>query len=156
MSRESEIADYLRADYVLMAILTGGVYTNEEAGVEGLRRGEHSPTKDAFDPATGFLLPCAVVRQRANAPFGGLRDQRLKQTSASQIVEIYFYQDRGHDIADTARDRVYELLEGHPLAQTWPAIWVFDTAPTPDAGPVKNSTVFRSDYQVVSIKRPST
>lgn len=159
MSRESEVADLLRADDTLLSILPGGIFTDQEIGVEGIRRGDddpestnYSPTANAFDE-DGFLRPCALVRQRALVPAFGLRDLKIKHASTSIVVEVYFYQDRGHEAIDAAKDRVYVLLEGHPLSAAWPTAWALETAPVPDAGPLKNSTALRADYQVVSIRR---
>lgn len=155
MSRESEVATYLRADVPLMAILLGGIYEDGVIGVDGIRRGTGSPTADAFDES-GFLRPCALVRQRGEVPFGGLSDQKSKHASTSQVVEVYFYEDRGHTAIDLARQRTYELLQSHRLTATWGLIWALETPPVPDAGPIKNSTALRQDWQVVSIKKPSS
>jgi hypothetical protein len=114
MSRESEVAAYLRLDATLMAILTGGIYEYMEIMPEGIRRGADSPTVSAFD-ANGYLKPCALVKEASLVPYGNLYDEVEKITSTSQRVEIFFYQDRGYSAIQTAKERTYQLLTACPF-----------------------------------------
>lgn len=153
MSRESEVKDVLTANATLMALLTGGIYTSEEVGVEGVRRGVDAPTNAAFDE-NGNLKPCAVVVERGLVPFGQWRDLKEKITPTSQMVGIFFYQFRGHSEVALAKNITYTILEGIRLPASYELSWSFETAPLYDMGPVKNSTVLRQDWQVVSLRRP--
>lgn len=154
MTKESEIAALLLADAPLVAILTGGIYTDQEIGVEGIRRGEDSPTEAAFD-VDGRLLPCAVVRQRGEFPYGDWRSLKEKTVAVSQVVEVYYYEFRGHDQIDLAKYRACEVLEGVRLTDSYPIWWIMETSHIPDVGPVMNATVLRQDWQVISIRRPA-
>lgn len=156
MSKESEVADILRADIELMALLTGGVYTDQEIGVEGIRRSlteeDTNPTKDAFDE-NGILRPCVVIRQAGENIYQNLVLPSEGITAMSQIISIFYYQFRGHDIIDLARQRVYELLFQRQLVRTMP-MWMVNQSPTiPDIGPVQNSTVGTQEWIVVFLKR---
>lgn len=156
MTKESEIADILRADTELMSILTGGVYTDEEIGVEGIRRSlepdDTNPTKGAFT-ADGKLLPCAVVRQGGENIYQNLVLPADGITAMSQVVTIYYYEFRGHVNIDLARQRAYELLFQRQLTRTNP-MWLGSQSPTyPDMGPVQNSTVGIQEWIVVFLKR---
>lgn len=155
MSRETEFKAIMIADSTLMAILTGNVYTMEEVGVEGIRRGEASPTNDAFDPDTGILRPCAVVVQGNLVPFGGLRDLKEKTMSTSQDISIYFYEFRGHAEIAAAKDRTYFLFEGERISSSFEISLINETDFFPDMGPTKNSTVMVQSWQVIAIRRPS-
>lgn len=153
MSAEAEVAELLRADTGLMAILTGGVWTDEEIGVEGIRRGEGSLTNEAFDAATGYLLPCAVVRGRGIVPVQITRSQKNKISGTRQVVEIYFYQFRGHETVDQAKEDAYFLLEGERITDSYPLIWDGDTPHLPDVGPIANSTTVRQDWIVTKMRK---
>jgi hypothetical protein len=152
MSREGQVATLLLADATLEGILTGGIYQNGLIGIEGIRRGADSPTADAFDDSTGFLLPCAVVKDTALVPFGTLRDLAEKIAGASQRVEIYFYEDRGQTAIYAARDRIFSLLEGERFSDTFKIRWIEDRGPFLDVGPVSGATTLRTDYQIISVR----
>jgi hypothetical protein len=154
MSREAEIKSLLIADSELMSILTGSIYTDEEVGIEGIRRGDGSPTENAFD-ADGILKPMAVVRQRGENPYSDVRFQRDKMTATSQAVEIHFYEFRGHSEIEAAAHRTYEILEGERLDRSYPLVWLGDSPPFPDTGPVANSTSVLQEWQVITVKRPT-
>ena len=154
MSREGEIATLLLADAEMVTLTPGGIYTDETLGVEGIRRGEGSPTEDAFD-VDGYLKTCVLVKQRSEVPYGDIRVSKEKITATSQVVEIYFYEFRGHSEIDAAKDRAYEILENERLDSSYPIMWVGETAHVPDVGPVMNSTTLRQDWQIISIKKPT-
>jgi hypothetical protein len=155
MTKEQDLANLLLADSTLMALLTGGVYTDEELGIQGMRRGDDSPTENAFD-ADGVLKPCAVVRQGAETAYGGIRSVKDQITGMTQPIEVYFYEDRGRDVIIAAKQRAYELLENRRLPASYPLIWVGDTPPFYDVGPVANSTTIRQSWRCVFLKRPSS
>lgn len=154
MTRDIEIATFLRTDATLLALVTGGVYAwNEIGGFDGFRRGTGSPTANAFD-ANGFLKPCLMVKMRAPVPFGEIRDLKAKKASASQVAELYYYQDRaGGDTAITpAKERGYILMEGKAFVGAYPARWVLETDPVPDSGPLAGATTVRQDFQIVEVR----
>ena len=150
MSRESEFAARMAGDTALMAILTGGVFEKALTGVEGIAR-ETAPT--AFDGA-GYLLPCALVRQRDEAPDGVVRDFIAQMTSSVQIIEIYLYADagQGYSAIDAAKARLYTLFEGYVLASAFETQWINSLPNLRDMGALKNAAMSRIDFVVYGIK----
>jgi hypothetical protein len=71
------------------------------------------------------------------------------------MVEIYFYEHRGHDEIDPAKLRVFEILEGHRLPGAYEMWWDMETSHLPDVGPIRNSTTVRQDWQIITLRRPS-
>lgn len=154
MSREEQVATLMRADAQLMSILTGGVWTSEDIrGVEGIRRGDDSPTAAAFD-ADGFLLPCALVREDDLVPYSGIRSPGMELVG--QVIFIHFYQMRGHEVIDLAKERNKIVLDQQRLGRSYPIWWLTDSLPVPDSGPLQNSTTISQIWQVVSTQvRPN-
>ena len=153
MSKEQDVVDLLLADSVLTSILTGGIYTDETVSLQGFHRGEDSPTNAAFDE-DGNLLPCAIVRQESEEPYRGLQMPRDQITPTSQAILIFFYQNRERDQIVLAKKRSYQVLQNKRLGKTYPLIWIGDTPPFFDVGPVANSTTIRQDWRCVFLKRP--
>jgi hypothetical protein len=149
MSREAEVAALLEADATLMAILTGGVYTVSELGREGITQ-DSAP--GSFD-SDGYLKPTAIVKQRGIVPAGSINDLREKIKSASQVVEIWLYQDTNFDAIDSAQDRIYTVLQGEPLTGTYEMDWAFTMDRMRDEGALNGASMLRIDFQVVSIRR---
>lgn len=148
MSREADFKTRMAADTTLMAILTGGVYAAGDLGPEGLTR-DTAPS--AFD-ASGFLKPCAVVRERALVPDGWVHDQESQAASARQIVEVWLYQDRGFDKIDSALARLYALFQGYRLGNAFPCEW----AGTPinrqrDEAALRGASMARQDWLVADV-----
>lgn len=152
MSHEGDVATVLRADAELVAILTGGIYTEEEIGIQGIRRGADSPTNDAFD-AEGVLKPTAVVREGAEVGYSTIRSVKDKIAGVTQPIEIYFYQHRDKASIFLAKQRVFELLENRRLSGTYPLIWMGETPVYYDVGPLANSTTVRQDWRCVYLRR---
>lgn len=159
MARDVEVATYLRTDSTLTGILLGGIYAESEiGGIGGFVRGsdnpddsDYSPTAAAFDE-DGFLRPSLMVGDRAQVPFGDVLDLAEQKASASQVTELYFYEDRGHEEIDIAKERAYALMQGHRFSGAYPARWALDTPPVPDTGPLAGNTTIRQDWQIVSIR----
>lgn len=151
MSREEIVANLLRADSEWTDLFTGGTYTDEQLGVEGLRRGEDSPCAQAYDD-DGLLRPCAVVRQSGELPFGDVRNMADGFVAMSQMVMVYTFQMRGHEIVDTGKLISYRILEGQRLQKTYPIWMVAESPPIPDGGPIANSTMFRQDWIAVFVR----
>lgn len=153
MSKEEQVVDILQADSELMAILTGGVYSDEEIGIEGIRRGEGSPTNAAFD-AKGVLKPTAVVREGAEIAYANVHSMKDQIVGITQAIEVYFYQNIDNDAIFAAKKRTYELLQNTRLASTYPLIWMGDTPIFYDVGPVTSAVTLRQDWRCVFLKRP--
>lgn len=154
MTIEEQIVAVLEADNELMALLTGGVYTYQEIGVEGFRRGAESPTSAAFDE-NGELLPSALVRESGVVPFGNVRNPAKGFMAQTQLVAIYLHEMRGHEVITPASERIYELLENRRLVSTYPMWFNAQTAAIPDSGPILNSTSITQDWMVVSMRSAS-
>lgn len=158
MTREADVKAILIADAPLMALLTGGVFTDEEVGVEGIRRSleptDTNPTKDVFD-ADGVLQPCAVVRQRGETLYQNINLVSDQIQAVGQVVQIYYYEFRQAVIIHQAKQRVYELLMGVRVGGSYP-VWRMAESPIfPDTGPVQNSTTAIQDWQIVFLRKPS-
>jgi hypothetical protein len=117
VSRESDIYAILSADATLLATLTGGVYKRESTGIEGVNR---TTTPTAFD-SNGYLRPCALIAERATVPDGVVKDLMARVVSTRVTVEVYLYADSsaGYTPLDTAAARVYALLQGAVLANSF-------------------------------------
>lgn len=153
MNYEEEVAALMRADPPLMAILTGGVYTDGQLGVEGLRREEGMDSFAAFND-DGVLLPCSVIHQRGKIPTGDIYDHEAINVSMRQAVEIYFYQFRGHDKIDSAALRTFFVLFGKRLTKTYPIECQGESGYFYDVGPVENATTQRQEWLVTFIRKP--
>lgn len=151
MTREAEMKALLIADIPLMAILTGGVYTEQEVGVEGFRREDGAPTENAFD-ADGLIKPSVLIREGNILPYGDVRSQKDNFIAVSQTVMLYFFEMRGHDQIDLAKERVKVILKDKRLGRSYPIWWLFDSQPVPDSGPLLNSTTLTQVWQVVSTR----
>lgn len=152
MTKEAEAKAILLADPTIMAILEGGVYTEEELGVEGIRRGDDVPTSAAFD-VEGKLLPCAFIRESGEETYRNVQNPSQGFAAVSQIVVIYFFQMRGSDLVMAAKLRAFEILTGRRLGRSYPIWLMTETAPIPDTGPITNSTTLRQDWMVVSMRQ---
>lgn len=151
MSRESQFETLLEADATLMALLTGGVFTKESTGVEGITR---ETATSAFD-ANGYLKPCALIRERELVPDNAVRDPMAQKTSAAQVVEVWLYADAGagYTAISSAKDRIYTMLEGYQFSgDGFEVQWVNSLGNLRDMGALKNSCMSRIDFIVYSIK----
>lgn len=146
MAIEEDFATRMEADATLMAILTGGVYTAGAVGLEGITR---EATPSAF--SGGYLRPAALVRQRGNVPTFDVVDYIQQVTSASQIVEIYLYEDRGYTNIDAALARLYTLFQGHIMADTFEIRLANVIDRQRDQGSLAGASLARLDWQVVNI-----
>lgn len=151
MSREQQVTDILKGNQALLDIMTGGIYSDQEAGIEGIHRGDDSTTENAFDE-NGNLKPCILVRQDGQVPYGTVRNLKQKFVATSQMVRVYFYQRRGHALIEEAKELVYGILEGYKLEDAYPIWFEYETPYLYDGGPVSNSTVCRQDWQCISIR----
>lgn len=151
MSREQQVANLLKTNAPLVALMTGGIYSDQEVGIEGIHRGEDSTTAAAFDE-NGYLKPCILVRQEGRIPYSDVRNLKDKFVATNQMVRVFFYQFRGHNVSEVAKEMVYGVLEGHKFSDAYPLWFEFETAYFYSAGPVANATVCRQDWNCVSIR----
>jgi hypothetical protein len=152
MTRESEFRDLMLADALLPGLLPGGIYTDQEVGVEGIRRGASSPTADAFD-ARGALLTCAIVREGGLMPYGNTYSLKGGSHGTIQQIYVYFYEMRGKEEVTPAKNRTKEIMNGTRLSDSYPIWWNADSPPIPDDGPIMNATVVRQDWTVIGFNR---
>jgi hypothetical protein len=143
VSKESEIAARLSGDVTLMATLTGGVYVSGTVGIDGITR---DATPAAF--SGGYLLPCALVKQRGNIPDGQVSDETAQIDSAIQIVEVWYYQDSGYTAIDTAMERARVLLRGYSLTNSFPLTLANVIDRQRDDGALHGASLARQDWQV--------
>lgn len=147
MAREDQFAARMTGDATLMDILTGGVFTSGAVGLDGITR---ETVAAAFD-ASGWLKPCALVKQRGNVPTFDVVDYDAQVTSARQIVEIWLYEDKGYTNIDAAAARLYTLFQGHVLDDTFEIRLAFDLDRQRDTGALAGASLRRLDFQVDSI-----
>src|SRR5687767_4948085 len=114
MAIEDAFEARMEADSALMLILTGGVHTSGDVGLEGITR---EAVPGAF--SGGYLLPTALIRQRGRIPTADVVDYDEQITSARQIVEVWLYEDRGYTSIDAASARIYTLFQGHIMDDTF-------------------------------------
>jgi len=107
MSFGGEMKVVLDADMELVALLTGGIYSD----VEEINR---QLTPAAFDE-NGELLPCALIKEGVLS--------RLRSgipNSVNHPLTIYFYQRQGYDVIEEAKSIVFaDLNEQHLGTNTW-------------------------------------
>lgn len=136
MSVEAAVVAKLQADATLAALLTGGIYADTAlVGGVGLNGINVRDTPAAFD-ASGYLLPCARVRERAPQPYPASRPLRFAYpaVTARTVVEIHLYQNAGTGWATvtTAKARVFALLEGKSATGIFVMRWSGGLPPMPD------------------------
>lgn len=136
----------MEADVTLMATLTGGVYTVGAIGRDGISR---DTAADAFD-ANGYLLPCALVKQRELVADNQVVDQTI--ASAAQVVEIYFYQDSDYAAIATAVNRCFDLFNQHQFSDSFPCEWIGLADRLQDGGALKGASMARMDWLVPTIQ----
>lgn len=151
MSREGDFKTRMAGSAPLMAVLTGGVYTREETGREGIVRGQ-AATDDAFDAVTGFLKPCALIKQRDLVPDGVLRDEETQIASAVQVIEVYLYQDTGYTSIDAALPLLVTLFMGHRFSDTFPVEWINLIDREQEEGALKGASLARVDFLVRTVE----
>ena len=150
MSREADFKTLLDADVILGLTLVGGIYLSEDVGVEGISR-ETTPT--AF--SSGYLLPCALIKQRGEIATRDVVEYDEFLFSTSQVVEIWLYQDRVYSGIDLARFRIMVVLNGHQFSDANSGSFepelvnVIDRQR--DSGALKGASLIRMDWQVQSI-----
>jgi hypothetical protein len=149
MTRETEVADYLRADATLRVLVPGGIYPNANMPATGLTNAK-TMTKVW---ANGVFTTTLVVRERAAVPTGDLQSTVRQHTSMSQAVEVWAYATTPDGI-EAALQRVYALLMGKRLDRAFSATWAGGgpgIMQAPELPP--GIRVGMESYRVVSIRR---
>lgn len=147
MARETDFANRMEADATLMLILTGGVYESGEVGLEGITR---EATPGAF--SSGYLRPCALVKQRATVPDGIIEDDIDQDTSVRQVVEIWLYDDRSFTSIDAAANRIFTLFQGWQPSDAFPVKLINWIDRQRDQGALAGASLARLDFEVFSVK----
>jgi hypothetical protein len=94
-SIQEQIKSYLEANPTLMSLAEGGVWTRplkrgERPPVGEEYTGDSDPTPEAFDPDTGWVLPCIVISPRIDTgAYYGLIRASGKYMVMSPIVAYY-------------------------------------------------------------------
>ena len=113
MTVQGDIAAVLEASTPLMAILTGGIYEQDEVGEIS-----RQATAAAFD-ANKELKPCALVAEGTELPRGGI-DHAGIGVSVQTPVNIYFYERSGYSNIAAAMAISFGLLNGQKIGSaTW-------------------------------------
>lgn len=145
MTVTSALYAVLNADATLLATLTGGVYTEDIVGRNGISP-EQAP--GAYD-ANGFMKPNASVQQRTQFPWGGGHDPNEQWDTQRAVVEIYLRSDGAgvYDPLVTAADRIARDLHEKVIAGAGAVKEIYRLIDR-DA-PLENALLIRVDYQVV-------
>jgi hypothetical protein len=105
MTLQSDLLVSLTNDAALMALLTGGVFSET--------RISRQTTPTAFD-ANSEIKPCLLINTGTDTTVGPYR------RGSRVFPTLYFYQFRGYTTINTARDRVYDLWHDQRVgAATW-------------------------------------
>jgi len=143
MSAADDFKAIMIADTTLMDTLTGGVYTPDDVGPDGITR----DTKPAFDE-DGFLMPCALVRERSNVPVRSVSDDELQLQAVDVVVEIYNYEDGQYGEINTAQARQFTLFQGKSVGGSLPVTLINVTPHIRDDGPLGGASLQRQDWLV--------
>lgn len=144
MAHEDEVAAILEGDETLDAILTGGIYTSGDLGPLGITR---DTAADAFD-SSGWLQPCALVKEAASVTTADVNDYEAQASSARQRVEVWLYQDRTYAALDSARARIRTLLHGEFLDDSFEMRLAQEWTRLRDPGALAGASMARMDFQI--------
>jgi hypothetical protein len=103
----SDVRAVLIADTELMALATGGIYSDAETGRQRLTYADLKDTA-AFDGA--ILQPMIYLYPHLGFSTSAIKDEAGKVSSSYQNFEIRLYQHQGYTIINSMKQRVYELL----------------------------------------------
>jgi len=138
----------LAADATLTGILTGGIYTYRETGRLGISR---TTTPNAF--LDGFLRPTALIKGRQELADGEIQDSDGQFSTTRQVIEIYLYDDgdNNYSTLETARTRIYALLQNKQLTGIAEIVFVGDIDDLREQE-LDNAALLRQDWLVHSTK----
>lgn len=149
MSVESVIHGVLSADATLLALATGGVWSFDETGSEGINR---TLTPAAFD-ANGILKPCVLVAARDANPGYNIADDSGQTMDVRQVVELYLFQFGGYATIESMAARCYVLLHAKRLTGMIRTEWAGDRRLGRDID--LDANVTRVDYLNIYIRTGS-
>lgn len=153
MSRESEVADYLRGDATLRGLAPGGIYPRAILPEpEGLTSARLMPKVWAG----GGWNATIVVGQGAAVPTGDLQNVTTQHTSMSQRIEVWAYA-KDEATIEAILDRVYTLLMGAKIGNAFRATQAgggVGIMQAPELPP--GIKTHHEDYRLVFIRRPVT
>lgn len=122
MSAESAIKTVLEADATLLALATGGIYSFDETGSQGINR---TLTPAAFD-SNGLVKPCIMVSARDANPGYNVPDEGNQSMDVRQVVECYLFQFGGYSTIESMKNRIYTLLQNQRLTGGYRVDWAGD------------------------------
>lgn len=131
-------------------LLTGGIYTWVGTGRTGISR---QSTPSVYVSTTSpQIRPCAVVKDRAKRPDGQITDEEDQDTSYTQIVEIWLYDDSQGSLAalETVEARIYQLLHHRQVGDGWYQ-WVNQVMDERGVA-LEHAVTLRIDYQVFAVR----
>lgn len=145
MSVVAGIKTLIQANTAVMAILTGGVHTDDETERNGIGR---STTPSAYD-ANGFLRPCAYVKERAQTGNWGGALGNDGFTGTRQVFEIWLYDDVSRTAIASARDLLIPLLQRTLVTGFGRLRYLgFLKENAPD---MNNAPFFRVDFELIGL-----
>jgi hypothetical protein len=124
MSRETEVAAYLRSDEDLALLAPGGIYADGMLATEGI--GDVLTTPDVW--AGGVFQTSVIVRQRQRVPTGLFTNFKSQIADSRQVIEVWAYALEA-DALEAVLDQIYALMQGHPFSAAWPSLWIGGGAP---------------------------
>jgi hypothetical protein len=147
MSITTVIRDFLETDATLLATLTGGIYSEDEVGRNGLSE-ERAP--NAFTTG-GSMKPNAIVQQRTEFPWGGGNDSQAKWNTQRAVVEIYLRTDGAgtYSALETAANRIARDLHNVFVTGAGALKEIYKTIDRDGSPAMENALLIRLDYQVV-------
>jgi hypothetical protein len=152
VTRETEVADFLRSDATLVALCPGGIYPDAWLpDPEGL-----TSTQLTKVWANGVFNPTVVIRQRAPVPTGDLQSTRTQRTSTSQAIEAWAYATDAATV-EAMLQHIYRLLMGKRLTAAFSTTWIGSGVGIVQAPELPPGTlVGMESYRYVAIRRAVT
>lgn len=147
MAREDDVATRMTSDATLVAILTGGVFKAGTVGRLGITR---DTAPGAFNGVA--LKPCALVKQRGLIPDFEIQDFDERHASATQVIEVWLYEDSGFSNIDAAMARLWTLFFGYKFSDSWPVEVTNEINRQRDDGALKGASLARMDLLVRSVR----
>ena len=153
MTPDETFQQIFEADAPLMALLTGGVYTFAELGLQGLVA-SNPVCADAFSTQNGMSIiqPCMVIRTRTDVPTYTRHDADQQETSHDGSISFWLYQYDDFGSIDAAADLVYGLIHTRVFSGLGLVLRV-NALLNQIAPEFENTSLRREDYQFRRIKR---
>lgn len=150
MSRETEVAAYLRLDDDLLAVAPGGVYASGDLTVAGISDAVLTP--DVW--AGGVFNTALIVKQGKPVPTGLLTDYKTQTTHTMQRLGFWAYATTPAALEDVL-NVVYALVMGRQFSGAWQAQPVAGGAPMMPC-PELPSGIYQmsEEYLIGAMRRP--